>query len=190
LTKIFLRYILKKEEKPMLYLQTSSTTALDLVKYNNPWPNDPYPECDCDECCDDSDDDEEDNEMNDLNDQRGHLSSRVYQIANQHESDLRAAFHLNNDEAPESFDELVARFASGKVQFSKDIKSDRKFSYAPDLMRYIVWRDPAVPADKAGYDAAEAEMMAARTNVLDDVAILEPKEALASVRAFEKATFH
>lgn len=195
LVGLFFRYIQKKEDKPMLYLETASaSTAVSM--WNVPERARALDGCDCEDCnesrdyFDDCDDDEEDNEMNNENDQRVHLSNRTYQIANQHESKLRADFHLNNDEAPDSFDEFVARVQAGKMTFDKNIKTDRKFGYFGDMLRYITWRDPNVPADQAGFDAAWAKVLETRTAVNDDVAILEPKDALASVRAFEKATFH
>lgn len=188
LKKVFFRYIIeKKKDEPMYLNQT--TTSIFAMKCDAPK---------CAPCWDtededydfDADNEEENNEDTTMNDQRNYLNNRVYQIAIEHEQKLRVAFHMNNDAAPETFDDLVARFKEGKVQLDKNLKSDRKFGYFGDLARYLVWRDPAVPADQAGYDAAEDKLSTARTNVLDDVAILEPKDALASVRAFETATFH
>lgn len=182
---VFFRYITetKKKDEPMYLNQ--ATTSIFAVKYDAPtcapcWNED----------CDYDDDDNEEEGNNPMNDQRSHLENRVYQITSAHETKLRADFHMDNDEAPESFDELVARFKDGKVQFDKNIKTDRKFSYTGDLLRYLVWRDPAVPADLTGYEAANKKLRDARTMVLDDVTILEPKDALASVRAFEVQTFH
>jgi hypothetical protein len=194
LTKIFFRYILKKEDKPMLYLETASaSTAVSM--WTVPKRARALDGCDCEDCNESRDyfdecDDEEDNEMNNENDQRCHLSNRVYQIANQHENKLREAFHLNNDEAPETFDDFVARVKAGKLVFDKTQKTDRKFSYFGDMLRYITWRDPNVPADQEGFNAAWAKVVETRTAVNDDVAILDPKDALASVRAFETTTFH
>jgi hypothetical protein len=183
----FLRYILiKKKEEPM-YLNAINVTAYDILSPCPPCPSNYDP------CCDEDDDyNEEDfnEEENDMQDQRNHLSNRVYQIAHEHVTNLRATFHMNDDEAPTTFDELVARFKDGKVQFDKNLKTDRKFSYFPDLTRYITWRDPAVPADEAGFTAANEKVETARKTVMDDVAILDPKDALPLVRAFEAATFN
>jgi hypothetical protein len=130
-----------------MYLNATNITAYDFLSPCPPCPS-AYDSC-CDEDNFDDYEQEENEESNDMQDQRNHLSNRVYQIAHEHEHNLRITFHMKDDEAPTTFDELVARFKDGKVMFDKNFKTDRKFSYFPDLTRYITWRDPAVPADEA-----------------------------------------
>lgn len=118
---------------------------------------------------------------------RNYLRERARSIREETSAILQRQFGLLDDTAPKTANELVARIKDGKYV----IKADRgdKETYG-DGMQYIRWRDPAKTEDKAGYktafDALHKQYMAAK----DAIIVMDPKEGLTALQAFESATIH
>jgi hypothetical protein len=120
--------------------------------------------------------------------QKGYLSSRLYEIVEKKESDLRRTFGLKDDEMPRTLADLLERFASGKFTFPEN-KKDQKFYYAGDIIQYVRWRDPSKKEDQAGFDAAQDRMYAARQLVDDAIQLKSTDEAYAALKDFESKDF-
>ena len=123
-----------------------------------------------------------------LDEQVKYLKTRADNIFYEKDRELERAFHLRDDEAPQSIKEFKERVAAGKFSFY-DMSEDDEFS---DGFYYgdIRWRDPAVKADRKGYNAAHSKLQAAKSDVMDAIMIKTPAEAFAALEAYKGQTFH
>ena len=120
--------------------------------------------------------------------ERQHLRNRVAGISVDKTSEASTAFHIYDDNSPSTFQSLLDRIASGKYVFDKEAEAKKGSRWGYSLFDFVQWRDPATPADTDGFKAWSEKFSAAETKTLDDVAILDPKDALASVRELETFT--
>ena len=116
---------------------------------------------------------------------RSWLDQRVDGIARKIDVKLERQFGVRDDEPPKTFADVLARLTSGKYVI-EDSKKNRE-SY--DSLNYVQWRDPSIKRDDVGYKLAAEALRSAKTLVLDAVKVLDPKDALAPVQAFEKWTY-
>lgn len=108
-------------------------------------------------------------------------------------SELRTFFKLDDDDAPTSPKELVERIQAGafelpKPRFEDSDDRDEDFYDYCNPIRNIRWRSG--PADRAGYEAADKKLKDALQAGKDTIMIGTPAEGLATLQAFESATFH
>lgn len=129
-----------------------------------------------------------------VRDQRYHLNNRLNNLVCTHDRALQKAFHINNTR-PATFKEAVEKLRTGKFSLDEKYISRVFDDYGEDfdaetllILNAIDW--DMEPANKEGYKTAHAEMEKASRIVYDDIAILEPEKALASLREFEAKTFH
>lgn len=97
-------------------------------------------------------------------------------------------FGLIDDDRPSSPKGIVDRILAGKYVFQNPTKAD-----APcyDPLNQIRWRDPAVVADQAGFDAASKKLSDLQTTTTDAIwAETDPSKLPALVASFETATVH
>lgn len=120
-------------------------------------------------------------ELDSTKDQRKFLRNSLYEAFSDKKHALKRKFGLVHDDAPDSFEEMLARIQAGKYVI--DAKDAKRKTYAP--LAYIVWRDPSVKEDQDGYDAAKAELRKAYDKAEEDIRILAPEAGLASLRAFK-----
>jgi hypothetical protein len=116
---------------------------------------------------------------------RDYLNDRVSSIFWKKDDELRRQFGLIDDDRPETVTDLLARIAAGKFTISED----KKDSVDYDPIRFIKWRDPSVKEDQAGYRLAHAASEKQSTAIRDAIAVLDPKDALAAVQAYEAWTY-
>lgn len=121
---------------------------------------------------------------------RQRLTSRTYEAFCAHDRKLENEFHLTDDEAPKTPSEFLQRIKDGKFVLPTDEEFKKHYNYLRDPGALIKWRDPAVKADKDGYDAAHKKLIAARDDVFDAIMVKKPIDALKDVQAFRDATFH
>lgn len=114
-------------------------------------------------------------------DQRRFLRSRLEDAFYDKKTALKKRFGLTGDERPQSFEDLLARIQAGKYVIEE--KDAKKKSYDP--LSWIVWRDPSIKEDQAGYDAAKAELRKAYDKAEEDIRILALTDGLAALRAFK-----
>lgn len=134
---------------------------------------------------------EETMENQTLRSERNHLQNRLWSIYEDKKHQAMKDFGLLHDNPPHSWPDLLKRIEDKKfVLDEKDVnRADRqKDWYGP--FYGVTWKDPDKVEDQEGFDAWAEKLETARARVLDDTAILEPKEALDSLRAFETATFN
>lgn len=127
----------------------------------------------------------------DLRNQRHALDDALYSTESEKREELRDFFHLNDDKPPRNPVELVERIQAGKFMIPEveAVKSKEGKSYY-DPYNHIRWRDPAVLEDKAGFEAASAQLSADAEAVRLDLAILDPKDGLKALRDFQAKTYH
>lgn len=110
-----------------------------------------------------------------------YINDRLYETFYKKEHDARATFHLDNDPAPQTAAELVKRIQDGKF-----VLPSEKDDYSP---RCIVWRDPAVTADKEGFKAYQKALNEAHQKAKDIVNIVSDEQArLKALQDFEAWT--
>jgi len=119
--------------------------------------------------------------------QKNYLASRLDTLKWQKADELRAPYGLKDDDAPQSFDELLERLDKGRYVIS-DEKRKLKYGWY-DAMCYVEWRDPAIKKDREGYDAAVEKVEAAALKVKDIIVVKSLDDGLAAVEAFETAAF-
>lgn len=121
-----------------------------------------------------------------LSSDKKHLLDRVTEITSMKTMDLRKTYRTEDDPRPETPNEIVKRIKDGLFIAPSDEDFSRMYVSA---YQAIKWRDPAKPADIAGYNEAQKRLTAAETRVEDDIFVLPATDALASLRAFETMDF-
>lgn len=117
--------------------------------------------------------------------QRDFLLSEVSNVSNDLWRKAHKKFGFATDERPSTLEELLARIAAGKYVLP-DEKALKKIAYYyDDMFRHIVWRDPSIKEDQAGYD----KFIEARDNMEKEtrrtIVVKSPEEGLAALVAFE-----
>jgi hypothetical protein len=81
---------------------------------------------------------------------------------------------------------LIDRILAGKFV----IPEERKHQKVYDPSDYIIWRDPAIKKDEAGFTAASKAIDEASSDVLDTIIVKGNEAGLEAVNAFKAKTFH
>lgn len=118
--------------------------------------------------------------------QRQYLEDRLYNVVDKKCDELRTFFKIDPVEAPDTLRKAIEMLKSGDFTADDDLL-DKKTYYLPDLFYRLRWTKDK--ADQAGYEAALKKLYVARTKVMDSISILDPKEGLAALEAFEAQTF-
>lgn len=126
-----------------------------------------------------------DNDKNLESHRISYLNSRVSELGYVKEQALRKTFNLDNDPAPETAEDFVARIQAGKFTLSDETK--KKTVYDP--ARYITWRDPAVKADKDGFAVAVKVLESATQSARDVISQMDAIARLAALKEFEGWTY-
>lgn len=118
--------------------------------------------------------------------QRKDLLVRISQVQDKHWTQLRKDFYIDNDDRPYTAKELTDRIQAGKFILKDETKNQHTYHCAD----YIVWRDPAHPADEDGFQTAMNKLSDAEIEA-QDVAKFQPIEAgFKALKDFQSATFH
>lgn len=125
------------------------------------------------------------NTNRDVANSKDYLASRLSAIYHAKDHALRKDFGLDNDNEPRDGKEMVERILAGKYVL-KTLKS----CWDSTTSEQIIWRDPAIKEDRAGYKIAEKTLDDLRTKTKDEIKIFDPEKGLESLRAFETATIH
>lgn len=112
-----------------------------------------------------------------------YLKGRAYRIRDDKQTELRKTFSMDADAAPATAEELVERITEGRYTL---MEKDKR-PYWMTAFNAIIWKDPKVPADPVGYEAALKTLDAEYVKVIDTIMVAEPVDALAAVQAFEVA---
>ncbi len=120
-------------------------------------------------------------DANPENEKRDYLRERASNTFYSISSDLEKKFGLRDDDRPATASDYIKRILDG--MYVLDEKNKDKRDYDPS--RYITWRNPAIKKDQTGFDAANDLLSKEKTKVEDTIAILDTKDALAAVQAFE-----
>lgn len=118
------------------------------------------------------------------NQQKAYLAERASKTYREQQTTLRKTFFMDDDAAPSTSKDLVDRILAGQYTIDKKYED----SYTPLGTGYIEWRDPAKPADKAGYEAATVELKKQYTTVADAIMIKDADAGLAAIQALEAWT--
>lgn len=114
-----------------------------------------------------------------------YLLRRVEEAYEAQKDSLTKLFHLYPDDTPTTFAEALARFTAGQYILDEaEVAYGKKYGYG--WTHGLEWRDPAKPADQAGYEAAKAELKKERTATKDIIMVGTAEEGLASVQALEE----
>lgn len=113
---------------------------------------------------------------------RNHLSMRAYSIFYDKEAKMERKYGLRDDRSPQNAEELIQRIKDGKFILRED--KDRQY-YCP--IDQILWRDPSVKKDQAGYDEKRKGLKKDFTALTDKLAIGTPEDGLTALQAWEAA---
>jgi len=126
---------------------------------------------------------------NELETQRKYLLNRLWDVRLTKKNTARKDFRMDDDPTPHSWTELQERIASGKFIWDKEGEEKAvKEQSIWNPFTFITWRDPAAPADEAGYEAFRQKLETAYLATQDDIKIKSPEAGLESLRTFEAAT--
>jgi hypothetical protein len=114
--------------------------------------------------------------------QRTHLRQRLETLRQSKESTARKHFGYHAI-YPTNDEEMIAWVKAGNYRLK-----DEKLPFEDKTLKVLYWgkNDP----DNEGYSKAADQLKASYQKALDDILILPPLDALASLREFEAATFH
>lgn len=125
---------------------------------------------------------------NTARDQRRYISERAYEVYYAKEFELKKAFGLTDTPQPETPKEFIQFIKEGKFILEEKYE-DARLGYVWNVGSYIRFRDPKVKEDRKGYEAAKKLLDKDVQALRDDIAILDPKESLEKLRAFEAKSF-
>lgn len=117
--------------------------------------------------------------------QRNQMKDRLLEVADNHDSALRRAFHLTDDEFPANAEDFVQRIKDGKFV----LRSQTDTWCGSHFMDRVRWRDPAAVADHEGFKLAEKRLEAAREALDDKISFLPVAESYAAFEAFKTMSF-
>lgn len=120
-----------------------------------------------------------------IQDTKRHLSRRVEQVRFNKRQDFYKTFYIYDNACPDTIEEALERIAKGQYTVAPK-NEDYDFS---EWTHRLHWRDPAHPADQAGFDAANSRMNTAFQRAYDDIQVLTPEEGLKALREFEDTDF-
>lgn len=120
--------------------------------------------------------------------QRKYLLTRANDIFYSKKSDAKKTFGLEDSPQPKTLAEFIQFIKDDKFTVEEKYLDRRVSVYC--AVDYIRFRDPSIKEDQAGYNTFKDTLKKAYAELQDDIAILEPKEGLEKLRAFEAATFH
>jgi len=117
--------------------------------------------------------------------QRKYLNRRAFAILWDRQSALRQQYKITFDYKPKTAKEALKRIQDGLFTIEgADKKDDVKFYYIEDA---FTWRGPDDQPDRIGFDAANKKLLDEIKKITDAIEILDPKDALVLVQAFEAA---
>ncbi len=117
-------------------------------------------------------------------DQRRFLANRVHDLQYVKYEEISEQFHKNEPAGPKTVDELKERLKKGHYTIEKPkCYDDDDEIYWRDAFS---WRTPETQFDKVGYEAAYKELGIFILDILDQIAILDPKEGLALLDDLKK----
>ncbi len=117
-------------------------------------------------------------------DQREFLKRRVHDLQYVKYAEISEQFFKNEPHGPKTVDELKERLKKGHYTVEKPKYCDDDDEiYWSDAFS---WRTPETQFDKVGYDAASKELSTFIQDILDQIAILDPKEGLALLDDLKK----
>jgi len=120
--------------------------------------------------------------------QRRFLGQRVIEVSCEKVSDLRKQFKIDDSGfRPRTAQEALARLTAGGFTIRGSDKTDPVPYRGLDY--HFSWRGPDDKADRAGYDAAYAEMSKLMSDSLDKIRVADPKDGLTILEAFKDWTF-
>ncbi len=119
--------------------------------------------------------------------QRSFLTSRVHDLKYVKYNEISEQFFKNEPNGPKTVAELKERLKKGHytVELPKGFGYDSEDDeiYWRDAFS---WRTPETQFDKAGWEAAYKELTTFVSDILDQIAILDPKEGLALLDDLKK----
>ncbi len=115
-----------------------------------------------------------------------HLIERLSDATEKKLTAAQKTFGLIDDDRPRTPQSFIDRILGGKFQ----IPEDRKNQYTYDPTDYIIWRDPSIKKDQAGFDAARTAISAASDEVMDILIVKGPEAGLAEINAFKAKTIN
>lgn len=124
------------------------------------------------------------------NEQRSYLYDRLYRLRDNKDEELQKLYNVSSPDAPKTMADLIERIKDGKFTEKKPKEEDDSWYEDTYWVYWFNWRDPADKADKPGYKTARAKLFDAFARVKDDITVLDPKDALASVRTFDEQKFN
>lgn len=119
------------------------------------------------------------NTTNDLEYRRGnYLEGRLGDVSDYKMDELRQLYHIDDDLTPNTPKEMIDRITAGKYTIE-----DKKHYY--NSWDGFHWRDPALPADEAGFKTALKQKWKRYQDVKDAIILSPNADALAALKAFE-----
>lgn len=111
---------------------------------------------------------------------------RVNEIMWAKQTELASAYGITGDRTPSSPKDIVDRILAGKYILPDEDTIEKCACFCCDSpVDVIIWRDPAIKVDRAGYDVAFKALDKAKTDALDLIIASTPIDALAALKAFE-----
>lgn len=119
------------------------------------------------------------NTQNDLEYRRGrYLETRLCEVSSEKQDELRKLYHIDDDDEPNSPKDMIARIADGKYTITEK-------TYYCGMWDGLHWRDPALPADEAGFKTAKELAEKKYQDVKDAIVLLPNDTALKAIKDFE-----
>lgn len=110
-----------------------------------------------------------------------HLIERLSDATEKKLTAAQRKFGMIDDERPRTPQSFVDRILGGKFF----ITEDRKNQYTYDPTDYIIWRDPSVKKDEAGFGEARTAINEASNDVMDILIVKGPEAGLAAINTFK-----
>jgi hypothetical protein len=121
--------------------------------------------------------------------ERRKLERALYDAKDSKSEELKKVHNIIGPH-PRTPKELVSMIQNGKFKFADEGANADNPDYYCDPVHGLIWVDPDKDADYEGYHKACDKMAKDRDDVLLEIGVLEPAEALKSVKKFKERTYH
>jgi hypothetical protein len=138
--------------------------------------------------------DEMENIMNtetsrDFREERRVLSRALYDAKENKVSDLKKVYNIEGP-IPRTVKEKVSLIQSGKFKFADNGEHADNPDYYYNLDSGLIWVDPEKEPNYEDFHKACEKIEKDRDDALLEVSVLEPEDALKSVKKFKERTYH
>lgn len=126
-----------------------------------------------------------------MNTERDYLNRRLNEVSNSFDRDLRKQFHIDENDGPRSYKELIDWIKNDKFKINAkiakavDVYFEEDGIYYGSFLEGIIWTGRGWTSDRLGYNVAREAMLKAHTVAKDTVNTGDAAAGLKALQDFQ-----